>query len=448
MTTPYEPLPPAVAAVAEEEMARLGVPGVAVGVVHAGRSYAGGFGVTNVDHSLPVTPETLFQIGSTSKTFTAMAAMQLVEEGAIEIEARVRRYLPDFRLESEADAARLTVRHLLSHHGGWQGDYFRDTGRGDDAIARIVAKMARSPQIVPAGTAFSYNNAGYYVLGRIVEVLRGAPFEMVIGERILAPLGMAHSCYFPEEALTHRVAAGHAEGEDGRQQVFTPWAVSRSIAPGGGQISDVVDQLRYAAFHLGDGSAPDGTRLLATATLQRMQQPLAAAGSMCDEIGASWMLSGPPGRRKVAHGGATNGHLSAFELFPEHGYGCTVLTNSFNGRGLRQSLTEACQRAFLGFASEEPPVFGGDAGETDLAGVYKARLHDLTVTVEGGVATLTQVDAQRGRAPSEERFRLRAIAPRRWWVTEGSRRGETCELVEVAGARLLRWDGRLAPRVG
>ncbi len=445
MTTPYLPLSASVAEAARDAMAQLCVPGVAVGVLHGGRFYAEGFGVTNVDHPLPVTPETLFQIGSTSKTFTATAAMQLVEEGRLDLAAPVRRYLPEFRLESEPDAARLTVRHLITHHGGWQGDYFRDTGRGDDAIARIVAKMARSPQIVPAGEAFSYNNAGFYVLGRIIEVLRGAPFEQVIRERILGPLGMTHSYYFPEEAMVHRVAAGHTVEAAG-PVVVRPWAVSRSIAPGGGQISDVLDQLRYAAFHLGDGVAPDGTRLLGAETLRAMQKPHAPAGSMCDEIGASWMLSGGPGRRKVAHGGATNGHLAAFELYPEHGYACTVLTNSFSGRGARQSLTEACQRAFLSFASDEPATFVGSDDDA-LVGAYQARLHGLTVFQDGQSLVVRQIEAQRDHAAAEEAFRLRAIAPRRWWVTDGSRRGETCELVEVDGRRFLRWDGRLAARL-
>ena len=92
---------------------------------------------------------------------------------------RCATYLPSFRLQSEADAARMTVRDLVTHHTGFVGDYFRDTGRGDDAMARIVAKMANSPQLVPAGSTFSYSNAAFYVLAHIVETVRGEPFEQV-----------------------------------------------------------------------------------------------------------------------------------------------------------------------------------------------------------------------------------------------------------------------------
>ncbi|HNM76808.1 MAG TPA: serine hydrolase domain-containing protein, partial [Tepidiformaceae bacterium] len=165
------PLPEPLVRYAEAEIARLQVPGAAAAVLHDGVIYAAGVGVTNVEHPLPVTPETLFQVGSTSKTFTATALMALVEAGRVDLDATVRTYLPGFALQSEEDAARLTVRDLVTHHGGYVGDYFKDTGRGDDALGTIVAKMANSPQLVPAGTTFSYSNAGFYVLGHIVATV-------------------------------------------------------------------------------------------------------------------------------------------------------------------------------------------------------------------------------------------------------------------------------------
>ncbi|HMO96546.1 MAG TPA: serine hydrolase domain-containing protein, partial [Tepidiformaceae bacterium] len=159
------PLPAPILTYAESEIARLQVPGAAIGVLHDGAIYAGAVGVTSVDNPLPVTPETLFQIGSTSKTFTATALMQLVEDGQVDLEATVRTYLPDFTLQSTEDGERVTVRNLATHHAGYVGDYFKDTGRGDDAIRTIVGKMRNSPQLVPAGYTFSYSNAAFYVLG-------------------------------------------------------------------------------------------------------------------------------------------------------------------------------------------------------------------------------------------------------------------------------------------
>jgi CubicO group peptidase (beta-lactamase class C family) len=124
-------LPASVAEFARAEMARLQVPGVAVGISMDGQHFAGGLGVTNVDHPLQVTPDTLFQIGSTSKTFTATVAMMLADAGRLEIDAPVRRHLPTFTTRSEQQSARVTIEHLLTHHTGWPGDYFKDFGRGD-----------------------------------------------------------------------------------------------------------------------------------------------------------------------------------------------------------------------------------------------------------------------------------------------------------------------------
>ncbi|HEX3723343.1 MAG TPA: serine hydrolase domain-containing protein, partial [Nitrolancea sp.] len=108
------------------EMERLGVPGVSLGVQYDGEEYLAGFGVTSITNPLPVDGDTIFQIGSTTKTFTATAAMRLVEQGKLDLDVPVRRYIPSFELASEETAAHLTMRHLFNHTGGWLGDYFDD----------------------------------------------------------------------------------------------------------------------------------------------------------------------------------------------------------------------------------------------------------------------------------------------------------------------------------
>src|SRR5687767_1537444 len=119
-------------------MDTLGVPGVSVGILHDGDEVSAGFGVTNIEHPQQVDEGTLFQIGSTTKTFTATVMMRLVEEGKVDLDKPVVTYLPKFRLADEDAARRATVQHLLTHTGGWLGDYFDDFGRGDDALRRVV----------------------------------------------------------------------------------------------------------------------------------------------------------------------------------------------------------------------------------------------------------------------------------------------------------------------
>src|SRR5215472_11126654 len=141
-----------------EAMERLHVPGVAVGLLFEDDSYVAGYGITSLDNPLPVTGDTLFQTGSTTKTVTATIAMRLVEQGKLDLDAPVRRYLPELRLSDESVASRVTMKHLFTHTGGWVGDYFNAFGGGGDALAKIVASLELLPQLTPLGEVWSYNN--------------------------------------------------------------------------------------------------------------------------------------------------------------------------------------------------------------------------------------------------------------------------------------------------
>jgi CubicO group peptidase (beta-lactamase class C family) len=137
---------------------RVRLPGLAVGIIHDQTQYALGSGVTSIENPLPVDTDTLFQIGSITKTFTATAVMRLVEAGQLDLDQPVRTYLPALQL-SDADAsAGVTLRHLLTHTGGFEGDDFSDPGQGDDALARYVEGMAELPQVTRVGELFSYCN--------------------------------------------------------------------------------------------------------------------------------------------------------------------------------------------------------------------------------------------------------------------------------------------------
>jgi len=145
------------------------VPGVAAGIFLAGEEHYAFHGVTSVENPLPVGESTLFGIGSTGKTFTATAIMRLVEEGRVDLNAPVRKYIPELKLKDEKVAREVTVLHLLNHTAGWQGDFFADTGQGDDALARFVERMSELEQEAPLGSAMSYNNASLSLAGRVIE---------------------------------------------------------------------------------------------------------------------------------------------------------------------------------------------------------------------------------------------------------------------------------------
>ncbi|MGE2691931.1 serine hydrolase domain-containing protein [Mycolicibacterium pulveris] len=326
----------------EAGMKSYAIPGVAVALLVDGREYVKGYGVTNVDHPVPVDGDTVFRIGSTTKTFTGTTVMRLVDQGRVDLDAPVRRYLPDFAVADPAASAAVTVRQLLNHTSGWLGDDLQDFGRGDDALARYVASMTRLPQLTPPGRVFAYNNAGLVVAGRIIEVVTGSTYEDAVQNLVLEPLELNHTRYFSDQVIGFNVASSH-NVVDGKPVVDNQfWMFPRSCNPTGALISSAQDQLRYARFHLGDGTAPDGTRLMSPAALTAMRSNPGAGGTLQVELvgmGVTWMLR-PSAEDEVIvqHGGTWQGQRSGFLMVPGRNFAMTVLTNSEGGAALTTEL--------------------------------------------------------------------------------------------------------------
>ena len=377
-----------------EAMERLTVPGVAVGVINGDDEQTAGFGVTSISNPLPIDADTLFQIGSTTKTVTGTIAMRLVEQGLLDLDTPVRAYLPELRLSDEEVAGQATLRHLFTHTGGWVGDYFDDFGMGEDALARILDRLVDLPQLTPLGEVWSYNNAGFYIAGRIIEVVTGKPYEQVAREMVLDPLGMEMSFFFPSEVITYRVAIGHNNPYvDGKflPRIARPYALPRTSSPVGAIISTVRDQLRYARFHMGDGTAEDGTRLLSPESMRQMQTPQVAAadGQM---FGITWFMREIDGTIVLRHGGATNGQMSAFLFVPSRRFAITVLTNADRGRELHQAVTSWALERYLGLKPQEPEVLERDEDQCSAyAGFYTGPMTDLDLRVRDGGLVIQDV---------------------------------------------------------
>lgn len=365
-------------------MEELGVPGVALGVLHESRVYTAGFGVTSLDNPLPVDEHTVFQIGSISKTFTATAVMRLVEMGNVELAAPIRTYLPDFALTDEAISRQVTLAHVLTHMGGWVGDYFKDFGRGADALTTMVGKLKKAPQQNPVGALWSYNNTGFNVAGRVIEAVTEEPFELAVKRLVFDPLGLEDTFYFPEEALTRRHAVGHVLTAEGLK-VTRPWAMPRSMAPAGGVISCVVDQLRFAAFHLGDGRGPTGEQVLKPDSLDVMQSRQVDAGSLCEWMGLTWFLDEFRGAPTLGHGGSTNGFQTGLVMFPEQNFAVSILANSDHGHELEQFVNRWAASEFLGIDEPKRTLMELSTEElTEYTGRYGAVLENLELFVEDG----------------------------------------------------------------
>lgn len=192
-----------------EQAGQLGVPGAAAGFCHGGHITYACHGITSTENPQPVDTHTLFQAGSIGKTFTATALARLEEQGRVDLDLPVRRYLPELRLKDAAAASDVTIVQLLNHSAGWDGDFFPDTGEGDDALAQFVARLDQVDQLTTPGSGFSYNNAAYSLAGRVIESVTGTSYERAVHELLLQPLGLRESFFFRDQVMTRRFVVGH-----------------------------------------------------------------------------------------------------------------------------------------------------------------------------------------------------------------------------------------------
>jgi CubicO group peptidase (beta-lactamase class C family) len=337
------------------------VPGVAIGLLLDGKPWAEGFGVTNLNNPQAVTGETLFQIGSTTKTFTATTAMLLSETGQLDLDKPVRHYLPTFRVQDETATQTVTVRQLLTHTSGWLGDFDLDTGDGDDALEKYVAAMADLPQIVPPGKLHMYSNSGFCVLGRIIEVIVGKPLDSIVREMLLTPLKLSDTVFWAHEAITKRTAVGHEMlGEATTQTVRPSWRLARYSHADGALASSALDQMRYAQAHLGLSSnslSSNGLsgNVISAKVREHMQTP-EFVSSPNEWVGLCWFISKHGELHLVRHGGSVSGFKSRFVMCPERQFAISCMTNAENGSALADEVTQFALEQFLGIqkVSQQP----------------------------------------------------------------------------------------------
>src|SRR4051812_11264220 len=257
----------------EELRDKHGVVGASVAVLSGEEITAAACGTANLRSGLAVRTDTLFQIGSITKVYTATLVLQLVDEGLLDLDAPVVNYLPEFRVADDEATRTVTTRQLLSHTSGIDGDVFDDFGRGDDCLTRYAAAMSGLMQTSAPSAFFSYCNSGYSLLGHLIEHFRGTTWDAALRTHLLDPLGAADTVSLPEEAILRSVAVGHLlTGEDKAPQVAPVWHLSRAVGPAGAICASPTELLAFARLHLDDGRAADGTQILSPASVKVMQQ--------------------------------------------------------------------------------------------------------------------------------------------------------------------------------
>ncbi|GAA4737757.1 hypothetical protein GCM10023328_18020 [Modestobacter marinus] len=369
----------------EELAAKHEVPGATLAVLRLGPDGPDGdelveaaTGVLNKSTGVEATPDSVFQIGSITKVWTATLVMQLVDEGLLDLDTPLVEVLPGLQLADEEVARQVTMRHLLNHTSGIDGDVFTDTGRGDDTLERYVAALTDVAQNHPLGATFSYCNSGFSLAGRVVEVLTGKTWDAALRERVIEPLGLTSTSTLPEEAILHRVAVGHIKPEEDQESHVAPvWMLPRSLGPAGLVNATARDVTAFARMHLSEGRAPDGTAVLSpssTAAMQAHSTDLPDRFSLGDSWGLGWIRFDWQGERLYGHDGTTFGQNAFLRVLPSQGIAVAMLTNGGQPRDLFADLYSEVFTELAGIRvaeSLEPPTEAPEVELSRYVGTYE-----------------------------------------------------------------------------
>ncbi|RIK46973.1 MAG: serine hydrolase [Chloroflexi bacterium] len=392
MTTLAERLSWAPARLAEL-LARYNIPGGSVAVWHDGEEYAIASGMANTTARIKATTDTLFLIGSITKVYTTTLIMQLVDAGVVELDAPVHTYVPELRLADEEATATVTVRHLLTHTSGITGDYFPNTGRGDDAVERCVASLGEVNMLYRPGEMFSYCNSGFILAGRLVEKLTGGTWDAALRSRLLDPIGSTHFATLPEEALVHRVGVAHAPHPETRaQRPGEMWPEVRSGGPAGfTPWATTGDLLRFARLHLSGGLAPDGARVLSAKSVAAMQaqevRDTLSSSADSDGWGLGWARFRYGADEPVV--GHNGGSSAVLRVLPQRNLAIASLTNASGGALVGHQMIDAIVNELYGLripTMPEAPALALDL--RPYAGVYRHHTFAHHVTAGDGLLTL------------------------------------------------------------
>jgi CubicO group peptidase (beta-lactamase class C family) len=374
-----------------ELLAEHKVPGAAIAILAGGEVVDFAAGVLSKGTGVEATTDSVFQIGSITKVWTTTLVMQLVDEGKLDLDAPVRAVLPEFRLADESAAATITARQLLSHTAGFEGDIFTDTGRGDDCVEKYIATLNEVAQLFSPGEMFSYNNAGFCVLGRIVEVLRGLQFDECVRRYLAGPLGLKHVANGAEEAILFRAAVGHISPDpEADPQPAPVWCLARSTAPAGAMLAmRPRDLVAFARMHMDGGTAPDGTAVLGAASVAAMRQPhvkLPPLGLMGTSWGLGWEIYDWPDGTVIGHDGGTIGQAAFLRVVPDRGVAIALLTNGGNPIALYTEIFGHLLRELAGIEMPALPTLPADPSTVDASrylGTYLSEVGELTVSQDG-----------------------------------------------------------------
>ena len=336
--------------VVQAEMARSKTPGMSVAVQRGNDILlARGYGLADVEHSVPASAETVYRIGSITKQFTAAAIMQQVEAGKIGLQDELAKLLPGYPVQGH----RVTLHHLLTHTSGIKSytslgpKFWNEASRMDLSDSQMVALFQDAPFDFEPGAKWLYNNSGYYLLGMIVEKASGLPYRKYLRERLLEPLGLRATSYCAERPIVPHRAQGY-EVREGVLMNDDPIGMNTPGAAGA-MCSTVLDLLawRRALF---------GNQVVNAESLGRMTTPVRLNNDSVTTYGYGLGIGTLDGHRSISHGGGINGFITQLSYYPDDDITVAVLGNL--GGAPSGRVAQLIARLMLGLSLPPPPAAG------------------------------------------------------------------------------------------
>lgn len=350
-----------------------GAPGAAVAIVKKDRVLlTKGYGYANTEENIPFTPDTIFRIASITKAFAATAAMQVVEQGLVDLNENIESYLGGLTLRNPFDEP-VTMKHLLTHTTGFDytdvkpSDIHYDFNRRT-SMEEFLRERMPSVRHKP-GEVYKYDNIANLLQGYIVEQVTGMPFETYMEEHIFQPLGMKHSGFIPDASVRSAMAIGYAP--DGSP--ILPYAITPTVAPHGGMYSTAHDMARFMMAHL-NGGALDGNRILSEASIRDMHTFHYAVHPKKPNMTYGFEASFHElhnGRYVIEKAGDIDGFSSWLWLLPEEDTGIFIAYNT-NGFMLRTAFMQAMMDRYFPDVSEAPEFLSLSREElARFEGIYR-----------------------------------------------------------------------------
>ncbi|MEM9877760.1 MAG: serine hydrolase domain-containing protein [Pseudomonadota bacterium] len=423
------------------------IAGASIALSEGGQAHVAAAGYANVPEGIAATTDTVFQIGSITKAFTAALMSILVDDGLIAFDAPVSRYLPKLKIANAAPPDTLTIRALLDHSAGFEGDFFADFGPQPEALERYVAACADLQWIHAPGAMQSYNSAAYCIAGHVVEAVTGQFFNQALSERLLQPLGMDRYSFYDHEAARYRTAVGHSW--DAANQRFKPpksLRLPHCMSASGASLSmTATDLLRFGCLFVRRGRDSQGRTLISEATFSQIIDPKIYTPPFGKPLLMSWVVLETSSGSCYATSGQTIDQNAFLLVSPEHAFAAAILTN---GAGAANQLFETVlipslrDRFGMEFqipgstpataAKQRDREAGQNTGDHAIyAGTYVNKTRCDVASTPAGLTLTVSANSTTGGDIESEHFQLQQAGEHRFNVLAGDSPQPAGQLVFV-----------------